>query len=62
MDPDPSLFVRIRILPSTSNKKVRKTLISTIFDFLSLKADANVPAKSNRQKKIKNYISLASFH
>jgi hypothetical protein len=27
--PDPSLFVRIRILPSTS-KKIRKTLICTI--------------------------------
>jgi hypothetical protein len=46
MDPDPSLFVRIRILPSTSNKKVRKTLISTIFDFLSWISVVNAPLKA----------------
>ncbi len=49
-DPDPSLFVQIRILPSTS-KKVRKILIPTIFlllfYLLYLKTDVNVPSKSN---------------
>jgi hypothetical protein len=39
--PDPSFFVRIRILPSSSKIKVRKTLISTVswllFNFLSLR-------------------------
>ncbi len=36
-------------------KIVRKTLIPTIFDFLSLKNDVNVPSKSNKQKiKTKN--------
>ncbi len=37
-------------------KKVRKTLIPTVslllLDFLSLKNDANVPAKSNKQKNL----------
>jgi hypothetical protein len=31
-------------------KIVRKTLIPTIFDFLSLTNDVNVPSKSNKQK------------
>ncbi len=43
----PAVF-RIQILP------VRKTLISNVlwllYDFLSLKDDANVPSKSNKQK------------
>jgi hypothetical protein len=37
-------------------KLVRKTLIpsyfETLFDFLSLKNDVNVPSKSNKQKKL----------
>jgi hypothetical protein len=37
-------------------KIVRKTLIpsifATLFDFLSLKNDVNVPSKSNKQKKL----------
>ena len=57
LNPDPSLFLRIRIriwiqiLPSTS-KKVRKTFISTLFlllfGYLSLKTDVYVPLKSNK--------------
>jgi hypothetical protein len=31
-------------------KIVRKTLIPTLFDFLSLKNDVNVASKSNKQK------------
>ncbi len=57
LDPDPSLFVRIRILTSTSKKeRKRNTLISTILcilsDFSSLKTDVNVPSISNKQKKL----------
>jgi hypothetical protein len=33
-------------------KIVRKTLMPSIFDFLSLKNDVNVPSKSNKQKKL----------
>ncbi len=43
-------------------KIARKTLIPTVwwllFDFLSLKNDVNVPAKSNKQKKFKKKISF----
>ncbi len=46
-DPDPSI---------TQAKIVRKTLIPTVlwllYDFLSLKKDANVPSKSSNQKTI----------
>jgi hypothetical protein len=49
-DPDPLVEVWIRILLS-SCKKRKKTLDSynfvTLFDFLSLKNDVNVPSKSN---------------
>jgi hypothetical protein len=50
-DPDPSLFVRIRVLTSTSKKERKgKTLFSTLlcllFDFSSLKAYVNVPSKT----------------
>jgi hypothetical protein len=31
-------------------KIVRKTLIPTVLEFLSLKNDLNVPSKSNKQK------------
>jgi hypothetical protein len=49
-NPDPSLFVRIRILPST--RKKRKKILEycyflVLFDFLSLKTDANVPQKND---------------
>jgi hypothetical protein len=33
-------------------KIVRKPLIPSIFDFLSLKNDVKVPSKSNKQKKL----------
>jgi hypothetical protein len=47
-DPDP-------VLSSTSNK-ARKTLISTIYDFLSMKTDVNVPSKSNKHKNFEEKI------
>ncbi len=50
LDPDPSLFVRILL---SLSKKIRKTLISTVFwllyEILSLKNDLIVPSKSNRE-------------
>ncbi len=49
------LWIRIRILLS-SCKNSKKNLDSyhfvTLFDFLSLKNDVNVPSKSNTQKKL----------
>jgi hypothetical protein len=48
MDPDPD--------PSSSCKNSKKNLDSyyfvTLFDFLSLKNDVNVPSKSNKHKKL----------
>jgi hypothetical protein len=48
MDPDPDPFI--------STKKSKKNLnyyyFVTLFDFLSLKNDVNVPSKSNKQKKL----------
>ncbi len=45
LDPDPSIII----------KNIKKNLDSnnfvTLFDFLSLKNDVNVPSKSNKQKK-----------
>jgi hypothetical protein len=55
LDPDPD--------PSISMQKNKKNLESyyfvTLFDFLSLKNNVNVPSKSNKQKKLcyKNYFS-----
>jgi hypothetical protein len=44
LDPDPSLFVRIQIIPSPSkNSKKNRDL---------LKSDVNVPSKSNKQKNL----------
>jgi hypothetical protein len=55
-DPDPSI---------NKQKEVKKTLISThlrvIFDFLSMKTNANVPpSKSNKQKSLEIFFFLAS--
>jgi hypothetical protein len=50
-DPDPLAEVRIRILPYHQAKKVRKTLIPTVFqllyNFYLSNNDVNVPSKSN---------------
>ncbi len=57
--PDPEvwirLWIRIRILLSScknSKKNLDSYYFVTLFDFLSLKNDVNVPSKSNKQKKI----------
>ncbi len=61
-DPNPSLFVRIRILPSSSkNSTVRKTSISNVFWLLNdfyLRKLINVPLKGHKQRKL---IFLASW-
>jgi hypothetical protein len=54
-DPDPlvrgRVWIRIRILPSCKNSKknLDSYYFATLFDFLSLKKDVNVPSKSNKQ-------------
>jgi hypothetical protein len=57
MDPDPD--------PSTTMQNSKNNLdpyyIVTLFDFLSLKNDVNVPSKSNKQKKLFKKISFL-FH
>jgi hypothetical protein len=60
-DPDPLIRVWIRIRLSTcknSKKNLDSYYFVTIFDFLSLKNDVNVPSKSNQQKKIVLKISF----
>jgi hypothetical protein len=58
-DPDPLLFVRIRIwirlrVLSSTSKKIKC--------YLSLKTDVNVPTESNKQKNLeKTYYLLASW-
>ncbi len=55
VDPDPSLFVRILILPSTSkNSKKNLDCYLLLFVFSSLKTDVNVTSKSNKQKNVIN--------
>ena len=54
MDPDPDLLW-IRILLSScknSKKNLDSYYFVTLFDFLSLKNDVNVPSKTNKQKKL----------
>ncbi len=58
--------IRIRILLSickNSKKNLDSYYFVTLFDFLSLKNDVNVPSKSNSQKKLCKNISflLASW-
>jgi hypothetical protein len=57
-DPDPDLPDPHVFGPPGSGffyhhaKIVKKILIPTLFDFLSLKNDVNVASKSNKQKKL----------
>jgi hypothetical protein len=60
LDPDPSLFCRDPDPSFNKQKKVRKSLISTIllplFEFLSMETDVNVNVNVNvnaKNKKIK---------
>ncbi len=57
LDPDPDPLVRgLDPAPDPSNIKQKKQenldsyYFVTLFDFLSLKSDVNVPSKSNNQK------------
>jgi hypothetical protein len=55
------VWIRIRILLSTcknSKKNLDSYYFVTLFDFLSLKNDVNVPLKSNKQKKLCYKISF----
>ncbi len=57
-DPNPDPDQRVFGLPGSGSfyhhaKIVRKTLIPTFCDFLSLKNDVNVPSKSNKQENSK---------
>jgi hypothetical protein len=59
-DPDPLvIWIRIRrrnkiLLSSCKNSKKNLDFSNfvTLFEFLSLKNDGNVPSKSNKQKKL----------
>ncbi len=63
-DPNSSLFVRIRILWSSS-KNSEKNLdfyYLWLLDYLLyLKKDVNVPAKSNKPKNLETYVLLVSW-
>jgi hypothetical protein len=54
------LWIRIRILLSScknSKKNLDSYYFVTLFDFLSLKNDVNVPSKSNKQKNcVKKFV------
>jgi hypothetical protein len=53
VDPDPSLFVGIRILPLSSKKSKKKLIFNVLRlpgDFLSLKIDAIGSSKNNKPK------------
>ncbi len=45
MDPDPSIIMQ-------KYEKSKIYYFVTLFDFLSLKNNVNVPSKSNKQKKL----------
>jgi hypothetical protein len=45
-DPDPSIIMQ------NSKKNLDSYYFVTLFDFLSLKNDVNVPSKSKKQKKL----------
>ncbi len=51
VDPDPSLFVRIRIFP-LSRKILITNVLWFLYEFLSSKTDVNVPSKSKKQKTL----------
>jgi hypothetical protein len=58
LEPDPSLLCTDLDSSISKQKKVRKTLIFTIFlkllfDFLYTKTKVNVPSKSNKEKTVK---------
>jgi hypothetical protein len=53
MDPDPALDPSILLSSCKNNKKnLESYYLVTLFDFLSLKNNVNVPSKSNMQKTL----------
>ncbi len=52
MDPDPSIIMQ------NNKKNLESHYFATLFDFLSLKNNVNVPSKSNKQKKLCKKISF----
>jgi hypothetical protein len=53
MDPDPALDPDPDLSSYKNNKKnLESYYFVTLFDFLSLKNNVNVPSKSNKQKKL----------
>ncbi len=64
-DPDPSLFVRIRIFTYQAKKYEIETLVSTVlwllYKFLSLKNDVNVPSKKEKKILRKNNLFLVDI-
>ncbi len=52
MDPDPALDPDPSIIIKNNKKNLESYYFVTLFDFLSLKNNVNVPSKSNKQKKL----------
>jgi hypothetical protein len=52
MDPDPAPDPDLSSSCKNSKKNLDSYYFVTLFDFLSLKNDVNVPSKSNKQKKL----------
>ncbi len=46
------LFNKTRLFSKNSKKNLDSYYFVTLFDFLSLKNDVNVPSKSSKQKKL----------
>jgi hypothetical protein len=57
-DPDPDPY----IIMQNSKNNLDSYYFVTLFDFLSLKNDVNVPSKSNKQKKLFTKISFWLVH
>jgi hypothetical protein len=58
MDPHPALDPDPSIIMQKNKKNLDSYYFVTLFDFLSLKNDVNVPSKSNKQKKLCSKISF----
>ncbi len=53
MDPESKIWIRILLSSCKNNEKnLESYYFVTLFDFLSLKNNVNVPSKSNKQKKL----------
>jgi hypothetical protein len=52
MDPDPALDTDPSINMKNNKKNLESYYFLTLFNFLSLKNNVNVPSKSNKQKQL----------